>query len=297
MLAGLFRTRDWPVAPLLPRNDPRDHVLLFVVGVLSFLACLTVIAALGANRAAQGWQADLVGSASVLVRPSGGETVDAAAARATEALAGVRGVTQAAMMDRQAAEALLKPWLDAEVLADLPVPRLVTLELDRKAPATVAELTRALSAAGVDATVDDHAQWMKEIVGAGRMARIAALGVALLLAATAAAVIAFATRAAITAWRETVEVLHLAGAQDRFVADLFMQRFARLAAVGGGIGAVAAMIIAAAMRLAGGSAGLTPVLPIGWTDLIAPVFAPGLAAAVGAVVARKAALDMLRAMP
>jgi len=284
-------------SPLLPRADPRDQVLVFVVAVLTFLACLTAIAALGANRAAEGWQADLVGSASVLVRPGPGETADAAAARATEALAGVRGVTQAAMLDREDAEALLRPWLGAEILRDLPVPRLVALELDKARPATAAELTAALAAAGVFGTVDDHALWMKEIVGAGRMARLAALACALLLAATAAAVIAFATRAAITAWREAVEVLHLAGADDGFIAELFMVRFARLGAWAGALGAAAAILIAAAFRLLGGTEGLTPVLPVAWSDLAAPLIAPFIAAAIGAYAARQSALGMLRAMP
>lgn len=284
-------------SPLLPPADPRDQTLVFVVAVLTFLACLTAIAALGANRAAEGWQADLVGSASVLVRPAAGETPDGAATRATEALAGVRGVTQAAMLDREDAEALLRPWLSAEVLRDLPVPRLVALELDKANPATAAELTAALAAAGVSGTVDDHTLWMNEIVAAGRMARLAAFGCALLLAATAAAVIAFATRAAITAWREAVEVLHFAGADDGFVAELFMVRFAKLGALAGALGAAAAILVAAAFRILGGSKGLTPVLPVAWSDLAAPLIAPLIAAAIGALAARRSAARMLRAMP
>lgn len=298
---SVFDILDWRrktgATPLLPRSDPRDHVLVFVVAVLTFLACLTAIAALGANRAAEGWQADLVGSASVLVRPGSGETADAAAARATEALAGVRGVTQAAMLDREDAEALLRPWIGDEVLRDLPVPRLVALELDKVQPATAAELTAALAAAGVAGTVDDHALWMKDIVSAGRMARLAALACALLLAATAAAVVAFATRAAITAWRDAVEVLHLAGADDAFIAHLFVIRFARLGALAGALGAGAAMLIAAALRLVGGTEGLTPVLPVAWSDLLSPLIAPAVAAAIGAVAARRSALRMLQAMP
>ncbi len=284
-------------APLLPRTDRRDHVLLFVVAILSFLACLTIIAALGANRAAEGWRNDLVGSATVLVRPGPGETVDTAAERATEALAGVRGVTQAVMLTREEAEALLRPWLSAEILRDLPVPRLVTLELDRERPATAAELTRAMRAAGVDATVDDHAVWMKEIVRAGQIARIAAILTAVLLALAAAAVIAFATRSALQTYKEAVELLHITGAEDRFIARLFMIRFARVAAAAGAYGALMAFLVAAGLRVVGGTEGLTPVLPIAWSDLYWPLAAPVVAAAVGALAALKATLDLLRTMP
>lgn len=294
---SLLDFRRSRAAPLLPRSDRRDHVLILVVAILTFLACLTVVAAVGADRAAKGWRDDLVGSATVLVRPSGGETADSAAERATEALAGVKGVAQASMLDREEAEALLRPWLSAEVVRDLPVPRLVALELDRQDPATAMELTRALRAAGVDASVDDHAVWMKEIVRAGQVARLAAGLIALLLAVAAAAVIAFATRTALQTYREAVELLHVTGAEDRFIARLFMLRFARVAAVAGAYGAAFAFLIAAGLRAVGGSQGLTPVMPILWNDLFWPLGAPIIAALVGALAARKASLDLLKTMP
>ena len=215
-----FGRKGWRGAPLLPPPDGRDAALIFIIAALCFLSGLTAIAALGAHRAAEGWQSQLIGSATVVVRPRAGETADGAAARATEALAGVRGVVQAAMMEQADAEALLKPWLGDQVLADLPVPRLVALELDPKAPASLRDLNAAVASAGVDATVDDHSIWIKDIVRAGRMAQAAAIGAAILLALICAAVIIVASRAALAAHRQAVEVLHLSGAEDRFVAGL-----------------------------------------------------------------------------
>ena len=60
--------------------------------MLCFLACLTALGVLAADRAARGWSDQLSGEATVIVRARGGETPDAAAARAAEALAGVPGV-------------------------------------------------------------------------------------------------------------------------------------------------------------------------------------------------------------
>ncbi len=292
-----FRRETWRPGPLLPPTGGRDSVLIFVVAVLTFLACLTGMAALGANRAAQGWQSQLVGSASVLVRPTGGETPDAAAIRATEVLAGVKGVQQANMLPRKDAEDLLRPWLGNEVLTDLPIPQLIAVELDRKAPASATALKAALVSHGVDGDVDDHSLWTRQIIRAGQMARLAALGVAALLALTAAAVIAYATRASIAAFHSAVEVLHFSGAEDRLIAGLMAQRFAGLSFTAALIGAGAAAVLAAGMRLAGGSQGLTPVLPIAWIDLSVAAAAPLAAAAVGALAARAAALRLLSREP
>lgn len=287
----------WRPGPLLPAADRRDGALVFVVAVLAFLACLTSIGALGANRAAEGWHSQLIGAATVIVRPKAGETADGAAARATETLAGVKGVQEAAMMDREEAEDLLRPWLGDDILPDLPIPRLVTVELDRKAPATAATMSQALAAAGVDATVDDHSIWIKDIVRAGRLARLAAFGCALLLASAAAAVISYATRASMAAWSEAVGVLHLLGAEDSLIAGLFQRRFARLSSMAAAWGAAGAMIIAAGLRAAGGAGGLTPILPVAWSDLLAPLAAPVIAAGIGALGARRAAMKMLQAAP
>jgi cell division transport system permease protein len=293
-----FTVARWKPAPLLPPRDARDGSLVFVVAVLCFLACLTALAALASTRAATGWTAQLTGSATVVVRPRSGETPDSAAARAAETLSGVKGVTEARALPKDKAEALLEPWIGREALiADLPVPRLVTLDLDARAPATAATLAKALKEANVDAVVDDHSRWIADIERAARLARWAAIGVFALIAAAAGAVIIFATRAALTARHDVIEVLHFSGAEDRFIAALFQNRFAGMAFIAGLLGGAGAAIIGAAARLAGGGQGLTPVLPLAWIDLLAPLPCPLVAALVAGIAARAASLRLLRAMP
>ena len=288
----------WRPAALLPREPAQDLLLVFVAAVLCFFACLAVIAALSAQRAAGGWTAELKGSATVLVRPGPSETADAAAERAAETLAGLPGVREAAALERKKAEALVEPWLgQGAQLADLPLPRLVTVELDPRAPPTAARLRQALKAAGIDAVVDDHSRWIKDIVEAGARARWAAAGVALLMVLAAAAVIAFATHAGLAARREIVEVLHLSGAEDRFIIGLFQNRLAELAAAAGALGALAAALVAALARLMGGGEGLTPVLPIAWMDLLAVLPCPLIAALVAAAAARFTALRLVGDLP
>jgi cell division transport system permease protein len=282
----------------MPRGDARDGGLVFVIAVLCFFACVAAVAALAADRAATGWTAQLKDSATVLVRPRGGETADAAAARAAETLADVKGVSEARALERAQAAALLEPWLGKGVLADdLPVPRLVALDLDPARPPSAADLQNALKARDIDATVDDHSLWIKDIVRAGAWARDAAIAVFALTALAAAAVIAFAARAALASRREIVEVLHVAGARDGFIAGLLARRFAAMAFVAGVGGALLAAGLGAGARLVGGGTGLTPVLPVAWSDLLALAPCPVLAAAVAALAARAAAMRLLKETP
>ncbi|MFN4176485.1 cell division protein FtsX [Phenylobacterium sp.] len=294
-MSEAFDPARWRPAPFLPQKDARDPALIFVVAVLCFLACLTAMGVIAADRAARGWAGELTGEATVIVRARGGETPDAAAARAAEALAGVRGVSEARALEREKAYDLVRPWLgDVADLEDLPVPRLVAVTLDRKQPATAAALSGALKAQGIDAVVDDHSVWIKDIRRGAGVVRWTGAGVFLLIAVAAGAVVAFATRAGLAARRDVVEVLHLAGAEDSFIARLFQGRFAGIAALAGAIGATAAAGLGAVLRLVGGGEGITPALPFAWTDLLAVLPCPLLAAGVAALAARLTATALIR---
>jgi cell division transport system permease protein len=293
----LFDLARWRPAPFLPESETRDGALVFVVAVLCFLACVTALGVIAANRAAHGWSSQLSAEATVIVRPRGGETPDSAAARAAEALAGAPGVTEARALEPKKAYDLVRPWLgDVADVEDLPVPRLVAVSLDPRNPATARALEGALKAQGVDAVVDDHSIWLKDVRRAAGMTRGLGAVVFLLIAGAAAAVVAFATRAGLAAQRDVVEVLHLTGAEDSFIAGLFQLRFAKVAAVAGLIGAGGAMFSGAILRLAGGAQGLTPALPIAWPDLLAVLPCPLLAAGVAALAARFTAQGLIREM-
>ena len=289
----------WRPARLLPQERAQDVLLVFVAAVLCFFACVGVIGALAANRAADGWATQLRGSATVLVRPTGDESADAAAERAAETLAGVKGVAEASALEKEKAQALVEPWLgQGAQLADLPLPRLIAVQFDPRLPQpSAADLSRVLKTAGVDGVVDDHSRWIGDIISAGQAARFAAIGAAGLMALAAAAVIAFATEAGLAARREIVEVLHLSGAEDRFIVSLFQNRLAELAALAGLIGGVSAALVAALYRLAGGGAGLSPVLPVAWSDLLAILPCPLAAAIVAAVAARITAQRLVGDLP
>jgi cell division transport system permease protein len=296
-MSELFDVTRWRPAPFLPERESRDGALIFVVAVLCFLACLTALGVIAADRAARGWTGQLTGEATVIVRPRGGETPDAAAARAAEILAGVPGISEARALEPAKAYDLIRPWLgDVSDLADLPVPRLVAVTLDPRHPANARTLAQALKTQDVDATVDDHSVWIKDIRRAGGVVRWLGAGVFALIAGAAGAVIAFATRAGLAARRDVVEVLHLAGAADGYIARLFQVRFARLAGVAGLIGAVGAGLVGALLRLIGGGEGLTPALPIAWGDLLAILPCPLLAAMVAAGAAQVTAMRLIRDM-
>jgi len=281
-------------APLLPRDGGGEAWLAGLIAVLCFLACLSAVGAVSADRAAHGWARALRSEATVQVRPRVGETGAEAAARAAQTLAGVEGVDEAEAMDRETAEALLRPWVGDTVLPDLPIPSLVTARLDPAAPASAVTRGRALAEAGLDATVDDHGLWRGEVERSAGLITLLAAAAFLLNAGAAGAAVAYATRAGMAAQSGVINTLSLNGASDGAIAGLYQARYGLLAAGAGAIGALAAMALVATARFLGGAEGVTPALPLVWRDLLILSPCPLLAGTVALVAARFTALARLK---
>jgi len=278
---------------LLARDAAGESWLAAVIAVLCFMACLAVVGAVAADRAAQGWAGQLRAEATVQVRPRVGETGPSAAARAAETLAGVDGVEEAVAMDRKAAEDLLRPWLGDAVLPDLPMPFLVTLRLDPDAPPSAMVLSRALAEAGLDASVDDHSLWRGEVERSAGLITVLAIAGFVLTAGAAGAAIVYATRAGMKAQASVIETLSLSGATEAGIAWLFQRRFGLLAAGAGLIGAGTAAVLVAGLRVLGGEGGMTAALPLAWSDLALLSPCPLLAGTVALVAARIAVFGTL----
>src|SRR5690606_8348073 len=116
----------------------------------------------------------------------------------------------------------------------------------------------------------------------------------LLTAGAAAAAVTYATRAGMAAQAPIILILSLNGASDARIAGLYQRRYGLLAAGAGAAGAAAAMAALALLRFVGGRDGITPALPVAWSDVWALSSCPLLAATVALVAARWTALARLR---
>ena len=214
-------------SPLLPREDAREAALFFVVCALCFLAALAALSARAAYSAANDWTNEVTGQITIRIE---GEDDDLATT--LDLVRSFPGILTANALNQDDAENLLSPWLgQAGVPEGLPLPRLIAASADPTAENLGPRLSALLRTKGIEATVDDHVQWTQDVREATQTARLIALGAVALLICTALAVIAFATHAALLARKDIVDVLHLCGARDGFIAGLFERRFLTASAV------------------------------------------------------------------
>ena len=279
---------------LLPLEDAREAALFFVVGALCFLAALAALSAKSTYGAARAWTAEVEGEFTVSL--SGADAV--AADTAARLLAGVEGVTTArAFSDAEIAELLAPNFGESGLPSDLPVPRLIAVTAEGGAGPAI---SRALHEAGYDAAVDSHTEWAGDVRRMLAISRIVALSIVALLAFTAIGVIAFATHAALLARRDIVDVLHVAGAKDRFIASLFERRFWLLGLRAGTVGALLALASVAVLIALGRSgaerSGLLPQLSLDFPDLAVLVVTPVIAGLAARLAARITVMRSLKSV-
>ncbi|MGD2133988.1 MAG: hypothetical protein PVI23_14430 [Maricaulaceae bacterium] len=293
-------------APLLPPSPRSDRPLFFVVAIIVALACAAAISARAAWSASNAWTAALEGAMTVNLAPPAigpGDDEDwdavAAAERAAVVLSEAPGVASARALSRDELADLLAPYFDDvdEAPAAL-VPGVVDVNLDPTEPAQAEDLRAALTAAGIEAQVDDHGGWTRDVRRAAGAARTLALGAFTALMLAAAAVTSFATRASLSARADVVEVLHMVGARDDFIASEFTRRFLGLGVRAGSVGAVIAVAAGGAAMLLtrGGSEDFLPSFAFARVDAAILALAPLASATVAAFTARETVLSALRRM-
>ena len=272
--------------PLLPASDAREAALFFVVAALCFLAVLATLTARGTYTAAKAWTAQVEGEMTVRIS----DTDRRGAEEAATLIAGMPGVDAAHVLTEEELNELLAPSFGPGGIPDgIPLPLLIAVDASGDALTLAAAINDQLSAEGITGHAEAHSAYAAEVRKALATLRAAAIGMVLLLTMTAISVIAFATHAALLARKDIVDVLHLAGAEDRFIARLFERRFWLLGLKAGAAGSVAALAVTAMIVFSAQSSSapseLLPKLSLDAGDLIILAVAP----VAGALAARIAA--------
>ena len=230
-------------APLIPGNSVAGRALVVVIAIMTFLACLTAGAALLVADASQAWRSDVVRDATIQVKAAAGDDVESLVARAVAIAGQAPAVESVHALSRAESEKLLEPWLGSGLdLSQLPIPRLILLRLRGPGPQDLTDLRKALGSAIPQADLDDHRMWAARLGTMADAVVVLAAALFVLMIVAMGTAIGFATRGAMAGNREIVEVLHLVGASNAFIAGEFQTHFRRLGFRGatiGGLGAIA----------------------------------------------------------
>ncbi|MFN3076026.1 MAG: cell division protein FtsX [Alphaproteobacteria bacterium] len=287
-------------------GDSNSRFLPGMIAVMVFLATIVMAGALTLGGILERWNRDVTGTMTVQVMPAQGEPSQAnqeterRVAAAIGVLVETPGVVSARPLDLVQIGQLLEPWLGStELLTDLPIPRLIDVTLRDGVSVNLDALSARLSSVAPGTSLDDHRVWLSKLVRLGRgLEVVAAIIVGMVVMATAATVI-YATRTGLAVHRSVIEVLHLIGAQDDYIARQFAHSSLMLGLRGGLVGlALSLPVLVTISWLAGHlEGGMVPDLslkPVHWLILVG---LPFVVAYLAMVTARLTVHRTLARMP
>lgn len=207
------------MTPILPNGQREERPLFVIMAVMSFLATLTLLLVLMGIRQSASWQNDLQSAATVQIMSPGD------ADRAVTILRGQPGIRSADLLSTVENRDLLAPWIGTAALpADLIIPKMVRLDVDR-VEFDAARTNSAMEAANIESIVDDHQQWSANLSSTWARIRLALFSLLVIILMATVAISSFATQSVLQARQNIIQVLGQVGAEDGFIARLFLSRF------------------------------------------------------------------------
>jgi cell division transport system permease protein len=212
------------------------------------------------------------------------------------------GVAAVKLLGPEDTAKLVEPWLGPSVAVDrLPLPRLIDLEVDPDRRPDLTVLRQRMNQIAPESRLDDHRLALSRLRGfAERLQQVIAVALAM-VAALLVLTVVFVARTGLAMHQSVIEVLHLLGAPDRYIARQFQRHAWWLGVRGGVVGGIAAAVTVIVVARAGSALELpVPIAVRGladwrlWVLLAATAIAAGVAAMV---TARATVLRRLARIP
>jgi cell division transport system permease protein len=263
-----------------------------------FLGALALAAATSVGGAIDRWDNNLTGRITVQV------PADVASpktlARLVDALGATPGIAQAEPLSAEATRALVEPWLgtvDADL--DLPLPAVIDVETAAGAVFDVELLANRLAKIAPGVIVDDHRVWLLQLIRVARTVEGIAFAILALIGLTAIAAIIFATRSGLAVHATIINLLHVMGARDAYIARQFQMQAMMLGIRGGIIGSAAAIVVVVILTImsAGIDIALLPSAALSLAQWPLLFIVPVAAVMIAMATARVTVLRALAGMP
>ena len=282
-------------------KDPLSRFLPWLIAFMVYLAALAQAGLFGLDGLAGRWDTGMAATLTVQIPadPDGNEATSARRLQtAMNMISNTPGVTSTSVISEDKVLKLLSPWLGLVEAGDVPLPILIDVETDPDLKLDARVLQQKLAGRIPGTQVDDHGVWLARLIEMVRTLEGLAGGVLAFIMLSATATVVFTTRTGLTVHAEAIEVLHLTGAHDRYIAKQFAGKALGLGLKGGVYGLALAVPTLLVLGYMAGrmEAGMLPDMTLGikgWASLVA---LPVLSALTASLTARITVMRNLRRM-
>lgn len=190
------------------------------------------------------WNQSILGSLTVQVMPVNNVDHEKALAetlahqdKAMEFLNTIDAVEKVTPLADNQLQQLLRPWLgDGVNIENLPIPRLIDVKIKPGEEIDFLDLAEKLAAVSPQASIDNHKLWLNKLIKFADGLKMLAMTALLLVVMVTSGAIFYSTQTSLGLHKNIIEILHLMGAKDAYIAQQYARRVSYLGFIGGCIG-------------------------------------------------------------
>ena len=233
----------------LPINEGYSKTFLTVVVAVSvFLFAITLSGVLGINTMFENSRKQVVTNFTVQVLPLPNyEDSKKDLLNVVSFLERYPNINQVSVLSDTEIRALLEPWLGNNVDVELlPIPKLLDVKINPNKNFDYKELTIRLSEVSAQASINDHNLWLSRLLKFINSLKVLALTVLILVATASITAIIYAAQTSLNVHKEIINILHIMGATDKYIAINYVKQITQSSIIAGIIGtfiAIPAIIV------------------------------------------------------
>ncbi len=229
------------------KTETNKGFLPFISSFMVFIACIIFASNLIVNNITTEWNGYLNNNITIQILPNiedkdPQQEIETRILKITEILKSTAGIKSYSVVSKNDAIKTLTPYL-GNINNDFLIPRMITIETSPVIPLNTNELKENLKTYSQNIKFTTYNSWMidlqKSISGVQSLLFFI---VAIILIATGLT-ISFATKSGLHVNKQVIEITHLFGATNKYIATSFSRQMMLITTIGGIIGYIIACIV------------------------------------------------------
>lgn len=272
--------------------------LVLLIALMTYLLLLAATGSISLGQLSNKWVSGLENAVTIEIPPT--DTAKQQSEILVDKLKSIKGIKSAKIVSQSDMSDMLSPWLgnDKTVLDDLPLPTLLSIELDDRTPAITNAIQSAVNTHVPTAIIDSHEAWLVDLMKLTNGLRLTALIIFGLILFVTSLVIAGAVRSRMAMHQRELELLHIMGASDKYISLQFIRYilFQTIKGLAFGL-SIGAMTLICFAVYTNQTSGTLPELNLEQLDWLVLLSIPFLLLVIGLMTARQTVYSVLNEMP
>ena len=226
-------------------KDGADLFLKIMSSISVFLFTITLTGYFLVSSLVDNWDKDIVNGFTIQVMPDDKDSAqtDLRVNKVIGFFENSEGVEKVRLIGDKQINKLLKPWLGEKVdINSLPMPKLVDVRVKKDFKADFDKLAADLVDIAPYTSINSHQVWLNKLINFAKSIKILAFGVLILVFSSCAFSIFYATKTSLGIHKNIIEILHIMGATDDYIAKQYARRSFFIGLFSGLLGVISAFI-------------------------------------------------------